>query len=78
MARIAPVTPQARIVDENGRPTPEFYRFLLSLIAPIETVAAATGTATRTAFDTTTVTTAQLAERFKALVDDLQASGRIS
>jgi hypothetical protein len=30
-----------------------------------------TGTATRTAFDTATVTTAQLAERVKALIDDL-------
>lgn len=33
--------------------------------------AAATGTATRSTFDTTTVTTAQLAERLKALIDDL-------
>jgi hypothetical protein len=32
---------------------------------------AATGTATRTTFDTATVTTAQLAERVKALLDDL-------
>ena len=39
--------------------------------------AAATGTATRTTFDTTTVTTAQLAERFKALLDDLIAHGLI-
>jgi hypothetical protein len=38
--------------------------------------AQATGTATRTAFDTTTVTTPQLAERVKALIDDLhEASG---
>lgn len=34
----------------------------------------ATGTATRTAFDTTTVTTAQLAERVKALIDDLHGT----
>jgi hypothetical protein len=33
--------------------------------------ATATGSATRTTFDTTTVTTAQLAERVKALIDDL-------
>lgn len=33
--------------------------------------AKATGTATRTAFATSTVTTAQLAERVKALLDDL-------
>ncbi|NBW14597.1 MAG: hypothetical protein EBR82_42020 [Caulobacteraceae bacterium] len=35
--------------------------------------AAATGTATRTTFATSTVTTAQLAERVKALIDDLQS-----
>lgn len=39
--------------------------------------AAATGTATRTTFDTTTVTTAQLAERVKALLDDLISHGVI-
>jgi hypothetical protein len=38
-------------------------------------MAAATGTATRTTFDTTTVTVAQLAERVKALIDDLRAYG---
>ena len=32
----------------------------------------ATGTATRTAFDTATVTLPQLAERLKALLDDLK------
>jgi hypothetical protein len=36
--------------------------------------AAPTGTATRTTFDTATVTTAQLAERVKALLDDLNAT----
>jgi hypothetical protein len=39
--------------------------------------AAATGTATRTTYDTTTVTTAQLAERVKALIDDLTTRGVI-
>lgn len=39
---------------------------------------AATGTATRTTFATSTVTTAQLAERVKALIDDLLAYGLIS
>lgn len=34
----------------------------------------ATGTATRTSFDTATVTLAQLAERVKALIDDLHAT----
>ena len=38
---------------------------------------APTGTATRTAFDTGTVTLPQLAERVKALVDDLAAHGLI-
>lgn len=38
---------------------------------------AATGSATRTTFDTTTVTTAQLAERVKALIDDLITHGLI-
>jgi len=33
-----------------------------------------TGTATRTAFDTSTVTTSQLAERVKALIDDMHAT----
>lgn len=36
-----------------------------------------TGTATRTAYDTATVTTAQLAERVKALIDDLRSHGMI-
>lgn len=39
--------------------------------------AAATGTATRTTFDTATVTTAQLAERVKALIDNLITHGLI-
>jgi hypothetical protein len=38
---------------------------------------AATGTATRSTFATSTVTTAQLAERVKALIDDLIAHGLI-
>lgn len=38
---------------------------------------AATGTATRTTFATSTVTTAQLAERVKALIDDLITHGLI-
>jgi hypothetical protein len=39
--------------------------------------AAPTGTATRTTFATSTVTTAQLAERVKALIDDLTTHGLI-
>lgn len=38
---------------------------------------AATGTATRTTFATSTVTTEQLAERVKALIDDLTTKGLI-
>ncbi len=38
---------------------------------------APTGTATRTAFDTSTVTLPQLAERLKALIDDLTTHGLI-
>ncbi len=38
---------------------------------------AASGTATRSAFATSSVTTAQLAERVKALIDDLIAHGLI-
>lgn len=38
---------------------------------------AATGTATRSGFDTATATTVQLAERLKALIDDLTAHGLI-
>jgi hypothetical protein len=38
---------------------------------------AATGTATRTAFDTSTVTLPELAERLKALIDDLRTHGLI-
>jgi hypothetical protein len=38
---------------------------------------APTGTATRTTFATSTVTTAQLAERLKALIDDLTSHGLI-
>lgn len=40
-----------------------------------QTYGAPTGTATRTTFDTTTVTTQQLAERVKALIDDLRSYG---
>ncbi|HEY8354782.1 MAG TPA: glycosyl hydrolase family 28-related protein [Methylophilaceae bacterium] len=41
------------------------------------TYGAPTGTATRTAFDTATVTTQQLAERVKALIDDLRNYGLV-
>lgn len=44
----------------------------------IASVAAFTGTATRTARATSSVTTEQLAEAFKALTDDLRTRGVIS
>jgi hypothetical protein len=49
--------------------------FFGTTTAPQKTMAAATGTATRTTFDTATVTTQQLAERVKALIDDLRGWG---
>lgn len=39
--------------------------------------AAATGPVSRAAFDTATVTTSELAQRVKALLDDLTAQGRL-
>lgn len=70
-------SPQSRIIDENGFPTPEFYRFFQALITSSSTLATPTGTATRTAFDTATVTTEQLAQRFKALVEDQKTRGAL-
>jgi hypothetical protein len=40
--------------------------------------AAATGAADRTTFDTASVTTANLAKRLKALIDDLLTKGNLS
>ncbi len=39
---------------------------------------AATGTASRATFDTTTATTQDVAERVKALIDDLKANGALT
>lgn len=39
---------------------------------------AATGTGSRATFDTTTATTADLAQRLKALIDDLKANGALT
>ncbi len=46
-------------------------------LAPIEGWEAATGVADRTTFDTATVTTANLAKRVKAVLDDLTTRGEI-
>ena len=46
--------------------------------APSTGWAAATGTASRTSFDTATVSTPQLAARVKALIDDLITRGEFS
>jgi hypothetical protein len=62
--------------DINAR-TGQVYRLAGTQVVAARRTgwAAATGTATRTAFATSTVTTAQLAERVKALLDDLIAHG---
>lgn len=67
-------TQSARIDYTNGR-----YFILGSQVLDSRKTGwtAATGTATRTSFDTSTVTTAQLAERVKALLDDLISHGLI-
>jgi hypothetical protein len=70
-------TPQARIVDENGYPTPEFFRFFQALVTNQSAIATPSGTATRTTFDTATVTTEQLAQRVKALIDDQKSRGAL-
>jgi hypothetical protein len=62
--------------DINAR-TGQVYRIAGTQVVAARRTgwAAATGTATRTTFATSTVTTAQLAERVKALIDDLIAHG---
>ena len=69
----APNTKQV-YVDQNGRLTPEGYRLLADMHPRHgDGMGCPTGTASRATFDTATVTTAQLAERVKALIDDLTA-----
>jgi hypothetical protein len=66
-ANVSPLDPGQRII--RGDPP----RLILPL--PLRSPngwAAASGTATRSTFATSTVTTAQLAERVKALIDDLR------
>lgn len=70
-------SPHASIVDDQGRPTPEFYRLLQALLTPSEGWTTATGTASRATFATGSVTTEQLAQRVKALLDDLRSRGTI-
>lgn len=55
----------------------ERFEDVLAERAPTS-VAAATGTLTRTTFETGTVTTAQLAERVAALIADLKTAGVIA
>lgn len=53
-----------------------YYVDNLRVVGPrINGFATPTGTSTRTTFNTATVTTAQLAERFKALMEDLKTHG---
>jgi hypothetical protein len=66
-ASVAPLTPGRQAI--RGEPP--------TLILPLPLQSpnrweAASGTATRSTFATSTVTTAQLAERVKALIDDLR------
>lgn len=70
-------TPHAAIVDAEGRPTPEFYRFCQALVTAHQGWAVPTGTADRTTFATGTVTTEELAQRVKALMDDMRERGQI-
>lgn len=63
-----PVSGEQKHVAEAGR----------AIAQGTKSWASPTGTATRTAFDTATVTTAQLAERVKALLDDLIANNLLS
>ena len=61
-------------VDRNGRLTADGYRLLAGMYRGISPGwEAPTGAADRSTFDTATVTTAQIAERLKALIDDLTA-----
>jgi hypothetical protein len=73
-------TPIARLDVQNGSVnTSEHYRVDGTQVVSNRATgwAAPTGTATRTTFATSTVTTAQLAERVKALIDDLTSHGLI-
>lgn len=53
------------------------FAMLAEAMQPTTGWAAATGTADRTTFDTATVTTANLAKRLKALIDDLLTRGEL-
>lgn len=63
----------ARLGESGGAPTLSFF----GKTTPVtrSSYGAPTGTATRTAFDTSTVTVSGLAERVKAIIDDLRALG---
>jgi hypothetical protein len=60
----------------TGLMSPVWYQFFLELARPSPGWTAPTGTASRASFDTASVTTAQLAQRVKALIDDDLARGR--
>lgn len=64
--------PNYNVADQD-----RMRQLIMDALTRIETKLASwqgpTGTATRTTFDTATVTLPQLAERVKALIDDLQA-----
>jgi hypothetical protein len=76
MARPVLPAPNVAVVDPaTGLMSPIWYQFFVELSRPAKGWAAATGTATRTTFDTATVTTALLAQRVKAIIDDDIARG---
>jgi hypothetical protein len=68
---IPPVNGFEPFVDAQGRLTLAGQRLLQAITEVKRGWTAPTGTALRTTFDTSTVTTEQLAQRVKALIDDL-------
>ena len=63
---------RTRLMEPGEMASPQRPAFSL---APLTGWTAATGTATRTGFDTATATLVQVAEALKAVIDDLLARG---
>lgn len=68
------VAPGTNATDQVLLQNPEQFTLALPIKSP-NSYGAPTGTLTRTTFATSTVTTAELAERVAALVTDLQTTG---
>lgn len=86
--RDAPIKAPLVVAGSSANWTPPWAGYFQELTVSINGIQAvvgpqspgwesSAGTATRTAFDTTTVTTEQLAQRVKALIDDLIEHGLI-